>query len=97
MRNVDLYGLLLRVSGKLHIRRVGVAGHSVHYPELAASSLVLWEPTQDTIGLSDNSLPAWNMLGMYVVTRTMMTRAYYASSGASHAHVTWQPRSAKKE
>ena len=45
MRNIDLYGKLPRLTDKIRMRRMRLAGHSVRHPELAASELVLWEPT----------------------------------------------------
>ena len=46
IRNVDLYGDLPRVTDKVRGRRMRLAGHCVRHPELEASKLTLWEPTQ---------------------------------------------------
>ena len=46
VRNEVLYGNLLRITTKIRKRRLRKAGHCVRHPELAASKLVLWEPTQ---------------------------------------------------
>ena len=48
IRNVDLYANLPRVSAKVRERRMGLAGHCIRHPELAANPLILWEPTQGT-------------------------------------------------
>ena len=45
MSNEELYGELPRVSSKVAARRMELAGHCYRHPELAASRLVLWEPT----------------------------------------------------
>ena len=50
MRNVDLYDTLPRVTDKIRARRMRLAGHCVRHPELAASDLILWEPTHGTRG-----------------------------------------------
>ncbi|XP_038047527.1 uncharacterized protein LOC119721522 [Patiria miniata] len=42
--NTQLYGTLPRVSAKVRERRMRLAGHCVHHPELATSPLVIWEP-----------------------------------------------------
>jgi len=44
MRNIDLYGQLPRVTDKIRTRRMRLAGHCVRHSELAASSMILWEP-----------------------------------------------------
>ena len=41
--NID-WGELPRVSQKIAFRRMGIAGHCHHQPDLPASRLVLWEP-----------------------------------------------------
>ncbi|KAJ8257596.1 hypothetical protein GJAV_G00187470 [Gymnothorax javanicus] len=43
--NKQLYGELLRVSERIAIRRMRIAGHCHRHQELPASKLVLWEPT----------------------------------------------------
>ena len=48
MRNVDLYNGMQRVTDKIRERRLNLAGHCVHHPELAAHPTILWEPTQGT-------------------------------------------------
>lgn len=46
MRNSELYGNLPRLTNKIRQRRMGLAGHCVKHPELAASDLMLCrEPT----------------------------------------------------
>ena len=45
MPNEELYGELPKVSNKVAAKRMGLAGHCYRHPELAASRLVLWEPT----------------------------------------------------
>ncbi|XP_068756684.1 uncharacterized protein [Montipora capricornis] len=45
MRNSELYGNLARLTNKMRKRRMGLVGHCVTHPELAASDLMLWEPT----------------------------------------------------
>ena len=47
MRNSELYGDLPRLTDKIRQRRMGlaIAGHCVRHLELAASDLILWEPT----------------------------------------------------
>ena len=44
VNNVNLYANLLRVSTKIHLRRLKLAGYCVRHPELSANSLILWEP-----------------------------------------------------
>ena len=44
IKNVDLYDTLPRVTDTIRARRMRLAGHCVRHPELAASSLILWEP-----------------------------------------------------
>ena len=48
IRNTELYGDLPRLSDKIRQRRMRLAGHCVRHPELAASDLVLWEPSHGT-------------------------------------------------
>jgi len=48
VRNADLYAGLPKVSIKVRERRMRLAGHCVHHPELAANPLILWEPKQGT-------------------------------------------------
>jgi hypothetical protein len=43
--NIVLYGELPRVGDKVAARRMQLAGHCYRHPELAASGLILWEPT----------------------------------------------------
>ncbi|KAJ8338626.1 hypothetical protein SKAU_G00354120 [Synaphobranchus kaupii] len=43
--NKRLYGEALRVSKKVAVRRMRLAGHCQRHLELPASKLVLWEPT----------------------------------------------------
>ena len=43
--NKELYGKLPAVSDKIASRRLQLAGHCQRHPELAAHSLILWEPT----------------------------------------------------
>jgi len=43
--NTELYGDLPRVADKVASRRMQLAGHCYRHPELAASGLILWEPT----------------------------------------------------
>ena len=43
--NTELYGDLPRVGDKVAARRMELAGHCYRHPELAASRLILWEPT----------------------------------------------------
>ena len=43
--NTELYGDLPRVADKIAARRMPLAGHCYRHPELAASGLILWEPT----------------------------------------------------
>ena len=46
--NIDLYQELPKLSEKIRIRRLRLAGHCYRHPELAAQKLVLWEPTHGT-------------------------------------------------
>ena len=48
MRNVGLYNGMQRVTDKIRERRLNLASHCVHHPELAAHPTILWEPTQGT-------------------------------------------------
>ena len=43
--NEELYGKLPKISEKIRKRRLKFAGHCMRHPELAASSLVLWQPS----------------------------------------------------
>ena len=45
LQNKLLYGKLPRVSEKIRSRRLKLAGHCIRHPELVASDLVLWEPS----------------------------------------------------
>ena len=45
LSNSQLYRSMERVSTKIRIRRLKMAGHCVRHPELSVSPLVLWEPT----------------------------------------------------
>ena len=49
LRNTELYGGLPRVSDKLRIRRLRLAGHCVRHPELSVSPLVLWDPLHGNV------------------------------------------------
>ena len=48
MRNIDLYGGLPKVTEKVRVRRMRLAGHCVRHPELAASPMIPWEPYRGT-------------------------------------------------
>ena len=48
VRNSDLYDKLPLLSDKIRQRRMRLAGHCVRHPELTASELILWEPSQGT-------------------------------------------------
>ena len=56
VRNEDLYGDLPRITTKIRERRLRMAGHCVRHPELAASNLVLWQPTQGQASRGGQSL-----------------------------------------
>ncbi len=43
--NGVLYGNLPRISTTIRHRRLRLAGHCVRHPDIAASQLILWEPT----------------------------------------------------
>ena len=45
LTNNQLYGKMERVTTKIKVRRLRMAGHCVRHPELAVNPLVLWEPT----------------------------------------------------
>lgn len=45
VRNETLYGKLPKLSEKITSRRLKLAGHCIRHPELIASELVLWEPS----------------------------------------------------
>ena len=45
LTNSQLYGKMERVTTKIKVRRLRMAGHCVRHPELAVNPLVLWEPT----------------------------------------------------
>ena len=62
MRNVDLYAGLPSVSEKIRERRLRLAGHCVRHPELAASPLILWEPTHGTARRGRQTQTFVNML-----------------------------------
>ena len=46
MTNQELYGNLPKVTSKIAMRRLRLAGHCVRHPEEIASQLVLWEPSE---------------------------------------------------
>ena len=46
--NEQVYGQLPRVSDKIAVRRLRLAGHCHRHPELSTQKLVLWEPTRGT-------------------------------------------------
>ena len=48
MTNEELYGKLPKVTSKIAMRRLRLAGHCVRHPEEIASQLVLWEPSRET-------------------------------------------------
>ena len=48
--NKTLYGKLPKIGDKIATRRMQLAGHCFRHPELAASSLILWEPTHGRRG-----------------------------------------------
>ena len=48
LTNEQLYQELPKVTCKIAERRMKLAGHCIRHPELSASSLVLWEPTEGT-------------------------------------------------
>ena len=62
VRNEVLYGDLPRITTKIRKRRLRMAGHCVRHPELAASNLVLWEPTQGQASWGGQSLTFINQL-----------------------------------
>ena len=45
LTNNQLYSKMERVTTKIKVRRLSMAGHCVRHPELAVNPLVLWEPT----------------------------------------------------
>ena len=47
--NSELYGNLPPLDRKIAGKRMGLAGHCFRHPELAASSLILWEPTHGKV------------------------------------------------
>ena len=49
-------GYLPRITTKIRKRRLQMAEHCVRHPELAASNLVLWEPTQGRASRGSQSL-----------------------------------------
>ena len=46
MTNLELHAGLPPVSTKVESRRLNLAGHCTRHPEVEASKLVLWEPSQ---------------------------------------------------
>ena len=48
LTNEQLYQELSKITCKIAERRMKLAGHCIRHPELSASSLVLWEPTEGT-------------------------------------------------
>ena len=48
MTNEELYGKLPKVTSKIAMRRLRLAGHCVRHPEEIASQLFLWEPSRGT-------------------------------------------------
>ena len=48
LTNEQLYQELPKVTCKIAERRMKLAGHCIRHPELSASTLVLWEPTEGT-------------------------------------------------
>lgn len=49
MTNEELYGRLPRVTTKIAMRRLQLAGHCIRHPDEMASKLVLWQPTEGTV------------------------------------------------
>ena len=56
VKNEVLYGDLPQITTKIRKRTLRMAGHCVRHPELAASNLVLWEPTQGRASQGGQSL-----------------------------------------
>ena len=50
MANEELYGDLPKVTTKIAIHRLRLAGHCVRHPEEIASQLVLWQPVRGNAG-----------------------------------------------
>ena len=50
MTNEELYGDLPKVTTKIAIHRLRLAGHCVRHPEEIASQLVLWQPVRGNAG-----------------------------------------------
>ena len=50
MTNEELYGDLPKVTTKIAIQRLRLAGHCVRHPEEIASQLVLWQPVRGNAG-----------------------------------------------
>ena len=50
MTNEELYGDLAKVTTKIAILRLQLAGHCVRHPEEIASQLVLWQPVRGNAG-----------------------------------------------
>ena len=48
--NEDLYGDLPKISAKIAMHRLKLAGHCVRHPEEIASQLVLWQPVRGNPG-----------------------------------------------
>ena len=46
--NRDLYGEMPKITEKIRVRRLKLAGHCGRHPEEVASNLVLWEPDRST-------------------------------------------------
>ena len=49
MTNEELYGTLPKISKKIAMLRLRVAGHCIRHPEEIASKLVLWQPTEGRV------------------------------------------------
>ena len=50
MTNEELYGDLPKVTTKIAIHGLRLAGHCVRHPEETASQLVLWQPVRGNAG-----------------------------------------------
>ena len=50
IRNVDLYAGLPKLSVKLRVKRMRLAGHCIRHAELSASKVILWEPKHGSRG-----------------------------------------------
>ena len=49
MTNKQLYGSLPRITDKIAMQRLRLAGHCIRHPEEIASKLVLWQPTEGRV------------------------------------------------